>query len=340
MTTTTNIESTKVLIKTIPRDTASKISEFRNGVNGKKMNRTKLGRCKDTLRALSSNKLGGNLATGLDKVINNPYYKTLKDLPKEFDYLKEQETATLQEVLEVKHNRPKGFYTNRAWRPGDGYKDENLTFFQKFKVALNDGATILDLSNPLEEIAYYLLKASPKVSESNKPEDRHKKPKADFYIADKNESIQEKFTKKKLYNDAATKLNDSKFTPSYQRKLCKVLGLIKGDAGTLPDEQIYLLLDTYLEEGLKGKDENLDKFLEIFKLTQAAEGRNELEALVLLEDLVGYRILSDARGTYTWISKQIVIGQRKAEAVDYLLDPKKQPERDELEKQLKAKLIR
>lgn len=338
--TTTNIESTKVIIKTIPRDTASKISEFRNGVNGKKMNRTKLGRCKDTIRALGSNKLGGNLLTGLDKVVNNPYYKTQKDLPKEFDYLKEQETATLQEILEVKHKRPKGYYTNRAWQPSDGYKGENLTFFQKFKVALNDGATILDLSNPLEEISYYLLKASPKVAESNKPEDRQKKPKADFYIADKNESIQEKFTKKKLYNEAATKLNDPKFTPSYQRKLTKILGLIKGDATTIPDEQIYLFLDTFIEDGLKGKEDNLNQFLDTYKLTQSAEGRNELEALVLLEDLVTYRLVSDSRGTYTWISKQIVIGQRKAEAVDFLLDPKKQPERDELERQLKAKLIR
>ena len=49
----------------------------------------------------------------------------------------------------------------------------------------------------------------------------------------------------------------------------------------MPDEQIYLLLDTYLEEGLKAKDENLNNFLDVFKLTQSAEGRNELEAIVL-----------------------------------------------------------
>lgn len=335
----TNIESTKVIIKTIPRETASKVSEFRNGVNGKKLNRTKLGRCKDTIRAFYSSRTGA-LLTGLDKVVNNLYYKSTKDLPKEFEYLKAQETATLQELLEVKHGKPKNFYTNRAWNPRDGYKPENLTFFQQFKYSLNDGATILDLSNPLEEIAYYMLKASPKVAESNKPEDRHKKPRADFYIADKNESIQEKFTKKKLYGEANTKLNDPKFTPSYQRKVCKVLQLVKGDVTTIPDEQIYLILDTFIEDGLKAKEDNLIKFLEVYSLTQSAEGRNELEATVLLEDLVNYRIVTDSRGTYTWISKQIIIGQRKIEAVDFLLDPKKQPERDELERQLKAKLVR
>lgn len=335
----TNIESTKVIIKTIPRETASKISEFRNGPNGKKMNRTKLGRCKDTIRAMESIKTGA-LLTGLDKVVKNPFFQTEKDLPTEFDYIKKQETATLQEILEIKHGKSKGYYTNKPWRTYDGYKPEKLTFFQTFKYSLNDGSTILDLANPIEEVAYYMLKASPKVAESNKPEDRHKKPKADFYIADVNESIQEKFSKKKLYGEATVKLNDSKLTPSYQRKLCKVLGLVKGDATTISDEQIYLILDTYLEEGFKSKEENLNKFLESYALTQSAEGRNEIEAMVLLEDLVNYRIVTDSRGTYTWISKQIVLGQRKAEAIDFLLDPKKQPERDELEKQLKAKLVR
>jgi hypothetical protein len=273
-------------------------------------------------------------------MVNNPYFKSNRDVPNDFSYVKEQEKVSLQELLEIKHGRPKGFYTNRAWRPGDGFKDESLTFFQKFKFSLNDGTTVLDLSKPMDEIAYYMLKASPKVSSSNKPEDRSQKPKADFYISDKNESIQEKFSKKKLYNDCTTKLNDSKFTPSYQRKASKALELIKGDATTMPDEQIYLLLDTYLEEGLKSKDENLTNFLEVYKLVNSVEGRNELEAMVLLGDLVNYRIVTDNRGTYTWISKQIVLGQRKAEAIDFLLDPKKQPERDELEKQLKAKLVR
>lgn len=334
-----NIESTQVTIKTIPRETATKVSEFRDKTSGKKMNRTKLGRCKDTIRAVYSTKTG-SLLTGLDHYVNNPYYKSQKDLPIEFAYVKELEKITLQEVLEIKHGRPKGFYTNRAWRQGDGFKDENLTFFQKFKFALNDGSTILDLSKPLEELAYYMLKASPKVSESNKPEDRAKKPKADFYISDKNESIQEKFSKKKVYNDCTSKLNDPKFTPSYQRKVVKILSLAKGDLTTTPDEQIYLMLDMYLEEGMKTKEDNLNKFLEAFSLISSAEGRTQLEALVLLEDLVNYRIVSDSRGTYTWLAKQMVLGQRKAEALDFLLDPKKQPERDELEKQLKAKLLR
>jgi len=54
----------QVFIKSIPRDTASKIHEFRNGSSGKKLNKTKLSdRCKDGYQALFSLKTGG-LKTG------------------------------------------------------------------------------------------------------------------------------------------------------------------------------------------------------------------------------------------------------------------------------------
>jgi len=334
------MESTKVIIKAIPRQTATKISEFTNKTSGKKMNKNKIGKCKDVLRAFYSEKTG-SLVTGLEEVINNPYFESNRDLPQEFQYIRKEEKITLQDLLEIKHRVPKGTYTNRAWRPGDGYKDEQLTFFQRFKYKLNDGATILDLAKPMDEIAYYMLKSHPMVALSNKMEDKIKRPKAEYYISDKNESIQEKYTKKKFYNSAVEMLNDKKFTVSYQKKLAKALDLVKGDVSTMKDESIYLLLDTYLEDSYKSnKDENITNFIDNYKLTTSVEGRNELEAICLLSDLVNYRIVTDAKGTYTWVSKQIQIGQRKAEAIDFLLDPKKQPERDELERQLKAKMLR
>lgn len=328
----------QVIIKSIPRVTATKVSEFRNDSSGKKLNRTKLGRCKDKIRALYSEKTG-RLLTGLSEYINNPYFgKT--DLPQEFMYAKEKEQITRQEALEIKHGKPKGYYTDKPWTTTDGMKEENLTFFQKFKIAMNDGSTILDLTIPADEIAYYMLKASPFVAASMKQEDRIRKPKAEYYISDKNESIQEKYTKKQMYNDLIKKFGDNKFTPAYQRKVAKALGLLKGETSSMMDEAVYLLLDQYLEEGLKLKDENLTEFSNAIKLTESAEGREELDAICLLDDLVNYRIVNENRGTFTWTAKRIDLGQRKSDAIDFLLDPKKQPERDELEKQLKAKLLR
>ena len=45
-----------------------------------------------------------------------------------------------------------------------------------------------------------LIRERTSLSASNKPEDRSQRPKADFYISDKNESIQEKFSKSGVLN--------------------------------------------------------------------------------------------------------------------------------------------
>jgi hypothetical protein len=334
------MEGTKVFIKSIPRDTATKISEARSGTTGKKLNKNKIGRCKDGLRAMYSAKTG-KLLTGLTEIVNNPYYGKEKNVPSDFTYIKDLEKCSLQEVLEIKHKVPKGTYTDKPWLPGDGMRESDLTFFQKFRKRLNDGTTILDLSIFHDELAYYMLKYSPLVALSNKFEDRKLKPKCEYYISDINESELEKFSKREKYHNTISKLKDPKFTVSYQAKVAKVLELVRGDVTSMKSESIYLLIDSYIEEAFKStKDEKLTLFEETYDLIKTAEGKERLEAMCLLSDLIQARILNDNRGTYTWLSKSLIIGQRKNDAIEFMLDPKKQPEVEEMKKQLKAKLLR
>jgi hypothetical protein len=185
-----------------------------------------------------------------------------------------------------------------------------------------------------------MLRVHPFIADSNKMEDRMRKPRAEYYISEKNDSVTEKFSKKQVFNEMIGKLNDKKFTPSYQRKVIKALQLVKGDTASMMDEQVYLMLNDFLEEGSKTKEENLTKFDEVYSLITTPEGRDRLEAMCLLEDLVNYRLVSENQGTYKWLNKGYDIGQRKDDAVEFLLNPAKAPERDELEKQLKAKLLR
>lgn len=334
------MEGTKVFIKSIPRDTATKISEAKSSSTGKKLNKNKIGRCKDTIRAMYS-ATTGRLLTGLTEIVNNPYYGKDKTVPPDFEYIKSKEKCTLQEVLEIKHGVPRGHYTDRPWQPGDGMRESDLTFFQKFRKKLNDGTTILDLNVAHDELAYYMLKASPLVALSNKWEDRSKKPKAEYYISDINESELEKFSKREKYHSLIAKLKDSKFTPSYQAKVAKALDLIKGDTLSMKPETIYLALDAFIEEGYKStKEDKLIKFEETFALISSAEGKERLDAICLLSDLIHARLVNENRGTYTWLSKGLVFGQRREDAIEFLLDPKKQPEVDEMKRQLKAKLLR
>jgi hypothetical protein len=51
--------SKKVLIYSIPRPTATGISDWTNDVSGKRLQKVKIGRCTDSIQALYSPKIGG-----------------------------------------------------------------------------------------------------------------------------------------------------------------------------------------------------------------------------------------------------------------------------------------
>ena len=109
--------STKIFIKTIPRDTASRIHEYKNGKMGKPMNKTKLGNfCKDGIQALYSPKIGG-LKTGLYKTKT----ASIEGVEKEI---------TLQEWAEIKWGLDKGYLTNRKYEKNGSLRKEDVTYFQ------------------------------------------------------------------------------------------------------------------------------------------------------------------------------------------------------------------
>ena len=65
--------------------------------------------------------------------------------------------------------------------------------------------------------------------------------------------------------------------------------------------------------------------------------RERFNAEALLSDLVSYFVINMKSGTYNWKSNNLVIGYNKSEAVNFLLDPHKQGEVEQLELQLGAK---
>lgn len=86
---------------------------------------------------------------------------------------------------------------------------------------------------------------------------------------------------------------------------------------------------------------NIDKFEEVTKLLKTKPGREELEARYLLKRAIDNRVIYEKQGTYTWIRPEgkIVIGDKFSEAIDFILNPKKQTFVEELESQVKAKEI-
>ena len=172
----------QVQIKTIPgRETATKIHTWTDQNTNKPLNKGKFGSAKDIYRAMPSKKLGALNTGGLLDIIDNPYYEMSKEeLGAGWEYLSEKREITRQELLEKKHGRPRGFYTNKFNRKAP--KAER-TYMQDLKIPLSDGTTILNTVNADDEIRYWVLQDHPFVAKSLDEYRKHLKPRAPHYIA-------------------------------------------------------------------------------------------------------------------------------------------------------------
>lgn len=311
--------------------------------DGKPLNKTKNGTAGYIYGPLPHAKKG-RLTTGLDVVIENPFTdKDIEALSPEWQYLKGRKQITRQEWLEVKHNRPKGFYTSEVWiKEKHGY-DDKMTFMQKFKYNLNDGTTILDTENIMDELAYYMFLDNYKyVAPSYRAythglADGKRFPYATHYIAYEDEDEQIKATYKSKRNKAIAALESEEMTEEVKLQIAKALGWHK--EGTTPTK-LYNAISSRIEAAeLKTPYNDVDKFMSKVELLKDAGGRKTLKAEADLQDFLDHRVITNARETYIWVSKGITLGMRKSEALEFLLDENKSPEVKEMKKELKAKLV-
>lgn len=82
---------------------------------------------------------------------------------------------------------------------------------------------------------------------------------------------------------------------------------------------------------------DIEVFSDYFLKLKDSEGRERLESEYLLNQLLDYNIVSEKYGTYKWKAQGLDIGYKKSEAIDFLLDPKKQGQVEDLEKELNIK---
>lgn len=322
----------KVFIYSIPRPTASGISDWTNDATGKKLQKTKVGKCTDSIMAFYSPKIGG-LA---NYISYTPYINPETGTPFLND---EGKPMMLQEHLEQKWGKPKGYFTNAA--PQKGVVDPNqLTYFQRQSWTVNDGATVLDLNNMDDEMGYYVMLASFLVANSEREWREHKWPRAQYYIALENESDQLKAKRNEIKSKAFASLHSTDLTDAIKRKVVSLLELASSKA-SLTTEQVNNLLYDFIDKSSFTSGSNIDKFNEVINLLNTPHGREQFEARYVLKQAIDTRVIYEKQGTYTWVRPKgsLVIGERFTEAIDFILNPKKQAEIEELELEIKAKLI-
>lgn len=322
--------SKKVFIYSLPRKTATGLSEFTDETSGKNMQKTKFGVCKDGLSALYSSKIGGR-ATGLYK----PWMEQgvqVKD--------KDGIPLTLQDKYEMQFNKPKGFLNNKVTSFLEPIDDKDASYFDNLRIKLNDGATVLDLDDFDDLMKYHVILESKYVANSMKERLEHKWAHATHYIALENEDADMKYQKNQVRSKAFAKLHDADMTDLVKRKVASILDLVSTKTN-ITIQAVDNVLFEYINASDFNPSSNIDKFNEVFDLIKTPRGKEEFEARFLLKDLIDNRLVYEKQGSYTWIRPKgsITIGDRYSEAVDFLMNPKKDSLLLEMKEELKAKKI-
>jgi len=296
------------------------ISEWANDSSGKKLSKTKVGKCKDTIRALYSPKVGG-LANHIS------YTPWLRDNKPVLDA--SGNPLMLQEYFEQKWNKPKGFFTNQAVKASDNPTE--LTYFQSKGWKMNDGATPFSLDNMDEEMGYYVMLASSFVANSEKDWRAHKAPKALYYIAIENEGEEIKYARSFMKTKAMAILHDAAITDDTKRKLATLLGIVNSKSN-LTMQQLHNVLFEAIEHSSFTPDGSISKLLALRAMLEQAVTKEQFEARFIIQQAIDRRIIYEKQGSYIWNrpNSPLTIGDRLEDAVEFILSPKKQKEVEEI----------
>lgn len=322
--------SKQVFIYSIPRKSVVGLDKFINETTGKSLEKVKMGPCRDTLMALYSAKVGG-LA---NYISYTPWHEDGKQV---------LDTTTgqglmLQDKFEKKWYKPKGYFTNEAYRKTTAPKEEELTYFQTQEWRMKDGCTVLDLENMTDEMGYYVMLASSKVANSHREYQEHKWPNALYYIAIQNESDDIQLTRNENRGKAIRALYDPNLTDDYKYKFLVILEI--GSAkSTYTYAYIQNSLQNFLETSAFTPGSSIDRFNELYRLLSTATGKEEIEARFLLQKAIDYRVVYEKAGTYTFNRPigPLVLGDRYSEAIEFLMSPKKSADVEEIVQEIAKK---
>lgn len=316
----------KIFVYTVPRETATGLSKFTNESSGKSLKKTKMGNATTTIRALYSPKIGG-----LANYISYTPWIGEDGLPKLSDTGK---PLMLQDKMEEKWNLPKGYLTNFV-PTAHSIKADDVTYYQSKRWKMKDGCTVFDTSNMDEELGYYVLLASSICANSEREYLEHKWPRAQFYIAIENESEELQYSRNEIKSKAFSYLHSPDFTDVYKRKFVSLLDLATTKSVLTP-QQVHNLLYKFIDQTGYTPTANVYKFNGLYQLLSTADGREQLEARYILAQAIDTRVVTERQDVYVWNRARgpITIGERYDEAIDFILNPKKAPEVEEMREEI------
>lgn len=253
------------------------------------------------------------LDTGLEKMVTNPFLNSENEqyigshwLDQKDDLTDESKNPELsiQTILEVIDNVPKGEYTSRrsAVKAFDTSKDRKSTFLERFRVQLKDGTNVFTADTKDGRLSILLLKrnnaVAPSKEESN--DSLH-----DFYIGSEHEGLQERKRKRDIIGDAIRNLKDvfDKYNDFTVYQLASVLKVVKGNTMS-PVITKDKLEDYVWREGKDQLDRAKKTTTYAKKLLSGKEGVEQIYTEYLVQKAIDNRVLLLDGGRFIWPSKK------------------------------------
>lgn len=187
---------------------------------------------------------------------------------------------------------------------------------------------------------YYVALDSKYVANSELELKSRKWPYATHYIAVENEAEEMKYARNRRRVQAMSTLGSEEFTVTRAKSICFILGLAAATSD-ISEETAINLLTAYIDADNSDINDNVGKFLNLVNLFKDEKGREEFEARLLLKKGLDSRVLFEKSDSYVWNKStgSIVIGDTYKEAISFLTNPKKQVLVQELENEIKSKIL-
>lgn len=311
-----------VYIHSVPRESIQGRHLYQ-GEGGKLQPKAKAKNAAHTFK-IALNRNTGLLNTGFDRLVTNLWYAASEEesgLPTDWFGTKiwTKKEIPLQIYLEIKHNKKPGEYTSKL-PPLFSFSEP--TDLQRFSYVLYEGANILDLSKPKQELMYYLSLASKVIANSQDEITIDSL----FYVSQINESEERRANKNEIIEEAQHNLYVLKSKGSQENvyKVAVVLGLVRGDVSM---EGCKNKLSEYINEKDNTQFSRIASFNKSYEMTLTQEGLKQLDAEFFLCQAVHYRVMSDYQGTYEWHNAPSQdlkkVGYSKESAIRFILDPNK-----------------
>ena len=282
----------------------------------------------------------GSLKTGLNELVDNPY----KDVEVYRDgwelTFKGKDKVLLQDVLEYKHGKQKGFYTSQVSDIRSSYDSKDVPFYQtpQSRVSLPDGVLYLYIDdNEISEVNYYMLRAHNKVA--NSYAELSMNPEATHYIVDDNEKLERETKSVRKFNILGSRLEHLMDLPeSVFITMGKALELYRAE---MTKDTLYSVIDSYA----RTKDSSLADFNKMYDLYKDVATREKFQAYAETYDLTSNQIVTTRGNKLFW--KQPISEGGKSEMWEwkskeefinnFLLDPRYEDEVNKMRIQLKDK---